>query len=1796
MRFKNVLNRAGSFGLAVLTALTICPTNFTQAAEPESEVMETSVTSSAMVYINGSEYGETTVDDTEEPTEVLSGETVKIKASAHEGYQVSAITAASADGLETFEVYAVDDHYEFVMPETDVYVTTWYETASEGEEEPSSEEETSVEETTTEEASVIPEEDTTEASSETETETQAEIVDIYASDFDFSSVDGIDFSSGRLIVAGDDSIFIDRSVIVSSYDGMYILQFTDIETAKRAYGYYSDKAAMVIVDTPIYVADDGDIVVDSTEGTSEVTEDASGVAEGTEPETTTIIEENPVDESLIMTEGDTPFDELKEALNDGIQSYDIALIDTGASNVTSAYSVIGDATGDDNGHGTKMVNAICGQNQNARILSIKAADANGRADVSAIYAAFEYAISQDVKIINLSMSAIATSENAIIVDEIEKAVSLGITVVGAAGNNAANAAYFVPGKIDNAFIIGAADETGTRLSTSNYGDTVDYNVYAESTSEAAAKFSGWISLNGTSAIKDVLNRELIFTADYVKEEATTYTLDVDSTDFVISGEITFPSNITVYAWTPSAATEDILLFSDDLIPGTSVPIYCINRELHTPHHTSYSLTSTKKAEIMYCISHGVSITGKGSLFDGVSTYEAQFLTQAAIHMLTESVYGVDQGYSYYYIAYNPVDYGNGNVPSLTEYYCYAFGHEDEFGSTYPGNFKKAFELYEAAIKYGASEDTSYMAYYSPSDTNKQNIVTGYVPTKADISITKSTTADTSKYPLTGALYSIYTENNTWVGSFITGAKGTGYVAKYTEDKSKIPSTEGTIVVKYGNGWYYADDWTKTISLDPGTYQIAEKVAPSGYELNSSVQTFVVKAGETKNLTAATNSILEDELSAGSVQITKSVDTPVGTITLTKTSANTSITDGNDAYSLEGAVYGIYSDPACTQKVSEMITGASGKATSSKLALGTYYVKEISASKGYSLDTSVYTVNVRSDTTFNKAATYTVYSGSTVVGTLTCDATTGVSNTLTLANGTYTLKEASPASGYALNNGIYTFTISSSNTISLTSRDTDILNDAQSTTVNVSLNVTETPLLGSVTLKKDAAAGVDITKYPLTGALYSVYDMNNAWMGSFITGTKGTGYVAKYVESESEIPSTEGTIVVKYGNGWYYADDWTTALSLKAGTYKVLEKAAPAHYALHSDSYTFVVSPNETTSLTANESGILTDPLLDGQVQITKSVDTPVGHIDLTKTSANKTITDGNDCYSLEGAVYGIYADKDCKEKIGRMTTNAEGKATSADVEVGTYYVKEITASKGYALDTTVHTVDVRSTSTTFNKAATYTVYSGDTAVGTLICDATTGISNKLTLADGTYTLRETTPASGYALNNGIYEFDIIAGELTTLTSANTTILNDTQETQISVPLDVTETPLSDPGEVTLKKKSAEDAIYIEGAVFKVEYFDNYNTSGTATRTWYYKTDSKGTMELRYTSYLAPADEYKSDALYYSAKDKVTFPLGSIRVTEVYAPEGYILLSEPIVGAIKTSGEETHFAWVENGKTTITKDNEATASDEVKHDYVTIVKEDPNGVRLTGAEFTAYGWSDEDQDYTISYGVFEDKGDGTYYFDFKGNTEAHGKYRIIETKAPDGHSVDENTKGVIVDIDVNTEPISKTETFTAVNNENGIVIKKKDSATRENLSGIEFRIYIEDGREATTELDESTVIGYDKDGNEVYYNQTLTTDENGEIVLMGLINDMDYTIVETKVPDGYTLFAGSEDTFHVTAQGLIEEQEVHDIEILNYKNLEFTLPTGGIGRYGLYCAGLIVMMCPVILLIIKKKKEKSDNTK
>lgn len=99
---------------------------------------------------------------------------------------------------------------------------------------------------------------------------------------------------------------------------------------------------------------------------------------------------------------------------------------------------------------------------------------------------------------------------------------------------------------------------------------------------------------------------------------------------------------------------------------------------------------------------------------------------------------------------------------------------------------------------------------------------------------------------------------------------------------------------------------------------------------------------------------------------------------------------------------------------------------------------------------------------------------------------------------------------------------------------------------------------------------------------------------------------------------------------------------------------------------------------------------DGWVgSLTNSLKT--GNAKVLKTSTSPELTDGNDCYSLKDAVYGIYTTADCKESslVALMTTKENGESDAVKLPIGTYHVKEVTAPKGYALDKKIHTVEIK---------------------------------------------------------------------------------------------------------------------------------------------------------------------------------------------------------------------------------------------------------------------------------------------------------------------------------------------------------------------------------------------------------------------------------------------------------------------------------------------------------------------------
>ena len=99
---------------------------------------------------------------------------------------------------------------------------------------------------------------------------------------------------------------------------------------------------------------------------------------------------------------------------------------------------------------------------------------------------------------------------------------------------------------------------------------------------------------------------------------------------------------------------------------------------------------------------------------------------------------------------------------------------------------------------------------------------------------------------------------------------------------------------------------------------------------------------------------------------------------------------------------------------------------------------------------------------------------------------------------------------------------------------------------------------------------------------------------------------------------------------------------------------------------------------------------------------PKGNLTIEKSSSNPSITDNNNCYSLEGAEYGLYqsevdANNDAN-RVGTFTIKANGKAnTIKDLKAKTYYLKETKAGKGYNLDKKVYPVSVKSGKTEIKK-------------------------------------------------------------------------------------------------------------------------------------------------------------------------------------------------------------------------------------------------------------------------------------------------------------------------------------------------------------------------------------------------------------------------------------------------------------------------------------------------------------------
>ena len=122
---------------------------------------------------------------------------------------------------------------------------------------------------------------------------------------------------------------------------------------------------------------------------------------------------------------------------------------------------------------------------------------------------------------------------------------------------------------------------------------------------------------------------------------------------------------------------------------------------------------------------------------------------------------------------------------------------------------------------------------------------------------------------------------------------------------------------------------------------------------------------------------------------------------------------------------------------------------------------------------------------------------------------------------------------------------------------------------------------------------------------------------------------------------------------------------------------------------YITPPGVTDGHSRNQFGLIGYQHVSAQVKLIKNFG---GWVEINKSSANTDITDGNGCYSLEGAEYVVYNSDN--QAVDKLTTDANGYAKSKLLPSGTYTVKELKAPNGYALDEDSHGIEIKSGQTT----------------------------------------------------------------------------------------------------------------------------------------------------------------------------------------------------------------------------------------------------------------------------------------------------------------------------------------------------------------------------------------------------------------------------------------------------------------------------------------------------------------------
>lgn len=422
----------------------------------------------------------------------------------------------------------------------------------------------------------------------------------------------------------------------------------------------------------------------------------------------------------------------------------------------------------------------------------------------------------------------------------------------------------------------------------------------------------------------------------------------------------------------------------------------------------------------------------------------------------------------------------------------------------------------------------------------------------------------------------------------------------------------------------------------------------------------------------------------------------------------------------------------------------------------------------------------------------------------------------------------------------------------------------------------------------------------------VIEKKDATTAETLKGAEFTVYKLKGGQWESYTKTVWDDSMKNYKAIGLHAED------TENGKFKVVETKNPAGY-----------TGGWEKEFTATDEGVVTLTL-----DVTNTRKT--GQITITKTGENNK--------KLAGAVFDIKAAADIKSVGGTtlvaagtvvdtVTTDANGAATSKELELGNYIVQETTAPVGYVLDTTEHNVTLDDSHTTVNVAVQnlknaivlQKVSKGDGAVMEGVTfhiwnddksyDETkkTDANGRITIdgvKDGTWHYQETATLDGYVLDNVEKTFTVSGGKV-----------NGQQNLTITVENDYTK--------LDLAKVDSSTGENISGA--KLSLLD---ANGKLVESWTSGSTPHRIEKLKPGKYTLREDEAPKN---YKIADPITFTLESKADVQTITMEDLRYADLTIVKRIKASD----ITWAHGNPTFIftVKGKDINGKDRTFQDYV-----------------------------------------------------------------------------------------------------------------------------------------------------------------------------------------------------------------------------------------------------------------------